>query len=276
MNHNGPRDSQRSRLYHWERFLPDGSAMTLPECEELVALVCEVYGVRLPRVTDGRRRRAACWKVGPRHICLPRWARTPRTVLHECAHMLVDWFAKWGTHPVHGKEFAGCFVDLYLRFVDSGLTYQQVRNLARAGRIHAVPHPYLPACALGMRHKVWPVAEGFGRLPIFRPPTVVPKPDMAQWVIAGKVRLADDGRIRAQIAARELGRYGIMPVQTELMNVQGLRHVEDRLVAFQEPAYILRVHRRHIHKAHHIVEPILSMSIAYLRADYPSDFLPKS
>ncbi len=112
------RDHQRSRLYRFEQewIFPGRTVpLSLAACR---ALVTEVFqwaeadrihepGWAPPRVTDGRGRRHAC---GSRAVIkLPRWARTPPVVLHECAHGLsVDG---------HGPCFVAAYVALLERFL---------------------------------------------------------------------------------------------------------------------------------------------------------------
>jgi hypothetical protein len=117
----GARDSQRSKVYRWERAsIPgwqegewrrepvrryrtsDGEErtfsrqrvridreMSLADCAALVAKVWAAYrpGAAPPTLTPGFLARRA---TGSRdRINLPRWARQPAVVLHETAHSLV-------------------------------------------------------------------------------------------------------------------------------------------------------------------------------------------
>lgn len=115
-----PRDSQRSKVYRWERNLPgwDDPALTFCECGGLIHRLWPLYVPRLPppRVTDGRGRRTACG--GRRAIKLPVFARTRIIVLHELAHAIVDQYTytRRNLPPFHGGLFMRVFIDLLVRF----------------------------------------------------------------------------------------------------------------------------------------------------------------
>ena len=89
-----PRDSQRGQVYRWEAvhvFPRTAEQLSLERCRNLVELVYRWHKApggdpnwAPPRVEDGHRRRHACGSRAT--IKLPRWARTPAVVLHECAH----------------------------------------------------------------------------------------------------------------------------------------------------------------------------------------------
>ncbi len=126
------RDSQKGKLFKWERRFQNDSCMDmkngahtckdempLKECEKLVKTVAKYYGVKPPKVTDGRGCRSAYW-MSHWEIKLPRWARQPVVVLHECAHMIQIHLLKWPdrrTAP-HGREFAGVQMFLLNRYLD--------------------------------------------------------------------------------------------------------------------------------------------------------------
>lgn len=109
------RDSQRGKVYAWERhFHATGRdyEMTLKECQALVNKVAKFYSVRAPKVTDGRGRRSAYW-YNSWEIALPRWSRQPVIILHELAHMITGNLIIWGKRVAsHGPEFVG--VEMYL------------------------------------------------------------------------------------------------------------------------------------------------------------------
>lgn len=104
------RDSQKQRLYDWEkRMFPSGLQLnlTLDQCTELATQVYRDHGVRAPIIGDGRRRRSACYVPGLHQIRLPRWSRYRAVVLHECAHGLTP-----SNEASHGPRF--CYVFSYL------------------------------------------------------------------------------------------------------------------------------------------------------------------
>lgn len=112
------RDFQRKRLYKWEREVPMNEQVRLPisleQCRTLVEKVYEDYGIEAPKVTDGRGCRTARGSL--REVKLPEWARTPWTVLHECAHGLVEKCHPWA--PGHGPEFVRVYVTLLDQYYD--------------------------------------------------------------------------------------------------------------------------------------------------------------
>ena len=150
------RDSQRSKVYAWERTLPgyqegkwesvsarkyrtdDGSTsefstlrcriddeMSLDECVVLITKVWKAYhpaACYVPKVTPGHLARRA---MGSRErINLPRWSRQSTIVLHETAHSLqlpTQWVeGAPDEHLVavawHGPEFMRLFIELLVRY----------------------------------------------------------------------------------------------------------------------------------------------------------------
>lgn len=109
------RDTQRSKVYEWERAefatklpAPANTPMTLAQCAKLVARVYKLYDKPCPRVSDGRRRRSAS---GTQHeVKLPRWARKGWVVLHEAAHGLARIYCPG--KAAHGAEFVAIFAEL--------------------------------------------------------------------------------------------------------------------------------------------------------------------
>ena len=110
------RDFQRTRVYRWEQDVVFPRASTPLSLEACRRLVDDAYRFAEqpaagadwapPQVTDGRGRRHAC---GSREVIkLPRWARTPAVVLHECAHGLAN--------DRHGPDFVAAYVALLERF----------------------------------------------------------------------------------------------------------------------------------------------------------------
>jgi hypothetical protein len=121
------RDSQRSKVYAWERTSSgdeDPGEMSLQECAEMIRRTRSWYGLStLPHVKDGRGTRLA-WG-NDRTINLPRWARRPRFVLHEAAHSVIENFsaraprgesnARSARPAWHGPEFMTVYVDILER-----------------------------------------------------------------------------------------------------------------------------------------------------------------
>jgi hypothetical protein len=121
------RDTQRSRLYDWERALDmDDTPMPLPEVVRFVNQVCHDYGRRTIEVRDGRRRRrGVAW--GSSTISLPRMARSRWYVLHEVAHCLS------ASDPAHGPEYARLLAELYHRYC--GVSMAALRAKATEHRV---------------------------------------------------------------------------------------------------------------------------------------------
>ena len=129
-----PRDFQRTRVYRWEaaHVLPHAAQpLTLEACRTLVAAVFRWADRPAPIVTDGRGRRHACGS--PEAIKLPRWARTPAIVLHECAHGLA--------RDMHGPEFVATYVELLARF--AGFNADELRASLAAAKVAVAP-PFSP------------------------------------------------------------------------------------------------------------------------------------
>lgn len=113
------RDSQRSAVYAWgtrlvERWPGLGAALPHDRIIDLVRRVWNDYHPgRVPpnvRFGTGNARNA---HGGRWAIYLPRWACTPKTVLHELAHSLLD-----GIEPAHGPTFARTMLDLLVEYGD--------------------------------------------------------------------------------------------------------------------------------------------------------------
>ena len=144
------RDFQRTRVYRWEQdvvFPKAGAPIALAACR---ALVEQAYrwaerpapeaDWAPPLVTDGRGRRHAC---GSREVIkLPRWARTPAIVLHECAHGLAD--------DRHGPRFVTAYVALLEAF--AGLDAAELRSSLAARGVSAAQQPRARRRASPGRH----------------------------------------------------------------------------------------------------------------------------
>lgn len=112
------RDSQRSRVYAFERSIPGLQArtgsMTLEAADDYAFSVWVKergrYGFAkrtAPRVEAGRNGGTA---YGQHLITLGVWARQPAVVLHELAHCLTP-------GDQHGPRFVGVAIGLYCRYL---------------------------------------------------------------------------------------------------------------------------------------------------------------
>jgi hypothetical protein len=123
-----PRDTQRSKLYQWEREtfgLREARApVTLREVEHLLGRIARHYKVsRVPAVLDGRGRNSPGWSPHRYAVQLPRQARTRADALHEAAHWLVDCLY-WGREPAwHGPEFLGVLMYLLVKYGEADRTH---------------------------------------------------------------------------------------------------------------------------------------------------------
>ena len=135
------RDSQRSRVYGWERAcgILTMPTLSLDECQDLATRARARYRKAPLRVFDGRSRRRG-GAHGTWAITLPRFARSSWYTLHEVAHTLVP----HGAAP-HGPEFVRILLDLLGAFVPS-VSLADARKKAtehrvKVARASAVPRP---------------------------------------------------------------------------------------------------------------------------------------
>jgi hypothetical protein len=132
-----PRDLQRGRVYRWEAeqvFPHARERLSLEQCRNLVELAFRWHERPgddpkwvPPRVEDGRGRRYACGSRAA--IKLPRWARTPAVVLHECTHGMTD--------DQHGPRFVAAYVALLERF--AGLDRGRLLATLAAANVRIAP-----------------------------------------------------------------------------------------------------------------------------------------
>lgn len=108
------RDTQRSKVYAWERELFGNAFCEQLSLDECKALAAEMYGKRVV-VRDGRGTRRALAYTDRRlpTIGLPKWARNPYVVAHEVAHLIAS---REGYDSGHGGRFVGIYIDLMARF----------------------------------------------------------------------------------------------------------------------------------------------------------------
>jgi len=114
-----PRDSQRKKVYDWERkevffgkvFLSPSDYLTLEFCTQLVKRVYRDHNFPAPAVTNKKRGHA----FGSKYVVeLPLWARRLDIVLHEIAHGLTDHYAP--AEAAHGRTFMGIYIYLLGRY----------------------------------------------------------------------------------------------------------------------------------------------------------------
>lgn len=135
---NRRRDTQRRRVYLWERAARGASMfqelMDLDECQAMVERVwpaergrygrANVPAPELQRVHRGQR--AAIAYATAHAISLPRWARNPWVLLHELAHLLAD-------GDRHGPRFVGVLIGLAARWM--GADVDELLAQAEAGGV---------------------------------------------------------------------------------------------------------------------------------------------
>lgn len=135
----GTSDTQRGKLYRWERFavypridFQKMGPLTIRQCQAIVNQTCEAYSIAFPpRVVAGRdaARDAATGSV--RKIKLPNWALDPYILLHELTHSILGIKGYGCEH--HGPRFARLFIEL----VSWGLGHSKA-DLLRTARRHRV------------------------------------------------------------------------------------------------------------------------------------------
>lgn len=157
------RDTQKSKVYKWERSLPSWlpclqrgrgflperchTPMTLDECNRLNNKVWRLYFSEQsvgPMIHDGRGCRVAIG--GAFDLKLPRWVRFPAGVLHEIGHAIVGRAQmhrnvhrpltereRWPA--AHGPEFASLLVSLLSRYADTGMSRGALARSARAAGV---------------------------------------------------------------------------------------------------------------------------------------------
>jgi putative metallohydrolase (TIGR04338 family) len=123
-----PRDSQRSRVYAWERVavatlpgrnLYEAEFNKIDECDEWARPIWRkergrvgLAGTKAPSIESsswGQRRALA---HHDHRITLPRWARSRWVILHEMAHRLTP------RDEAHGPRFVGVLIGLACRWLD--------------------------------------------------------------------------------------------------------------------------------------------------------------
>src|SRR3990167_5038700 len=147
------RDSQRSKVYAWEKeiFLNyDKNELSLEQCQALINLIWRAYepNENPPELKDGRGTRRA---TGERDfINLPTWARNRPVVVHEVTHSLLSY------HTHHGPEFMRLYIELLVRFGETGMGRRELLKSARLsklkiGKATNIPFP---------KRKVWVHRKG--------------------------------------------------------------------------------------------------------------------
>jgi len=146
------RDSQRAKVYRWEKATPWWLDMmlteplSLVECTVMIRRAFKAFGydATYPYIKDGRGSRVA--HGGLYTISLPRWARNPVVVYHETAHSLLArgvarkrYLAKGRkiVIPGHGPEFVRLYIELLARYVKLDRT--ALCKSARAAKIKVAP-----------------------------------------------------------------------------------------------------------------------------------------
>ncbi len=134
------RDTQRSRVYEWERAfvrsalgrsIHDPEFATLEECEAFLAPIWRTergrYGrAKTPVPTLSRNlwgQRKATGSHWAHEIKLPRWARSRWVILHEAAHVMAGKAGGW-----HGPRFVGILIGVASR--NMGIDGQAAIDLA--------------------------------------------------------------------------------------------------------------------------------------------------
>lgn len=146
-------DSQRSKVYAWEKTLPT-SKMTMDEIKALADTVCKAYQIETVNVGDGRRRRRGAYAHSTHTIKLPVFSRHKSYVLHELAHAIAETMNN--EYIAHGPIFVRTMLDLHARFGEKSFSMRKARSDARAARIKIATTKIktVPARALGRIQKI--------------------------------------------------------------------------------------------------------------------------
>ncbi len=145
-----PRDTQRGRVYQWEKMAlyhqqaervpPAGdhsvSFMGLAECQHLVNRVWKLQAgtyTKPPRVTDGRGQRRGGYRQREHTIMLPTFCRFKELVLHELAHGLLGLHMRLALTASHGPEWVAVYIDLLARY--AGHQRGELRRTAQLFRV---------------------------------------------------------------------------------------------------------------------------------------------
>jgi putative metallohydrolase (TIGR04338 family) len=123
-----PRDSQRSRVYAWERRasvelagrdLYEAEFKSLAECEAFAAPIWRkergrvgLAGTAAPSIERPNRGQRRALAHHDHRITLPKWARSRWVILHELAHRLTP------VDEAHGPRFVGVLIGLLSRWLD--------------------------------------------------------------------------------------------------------------------------------------------------------------
>jgi len=162
------RDSQRAKVYRWEKAaswwvdMMLTEPLTLVECTELVCRVFKAFGYSTcPYIRDGRGSR---WARGDLYtISLPKWARRPVVVYHEAAHSLLcngtankRYLARNQriAVPAHGPEFVRLYIELLARYAK--LDRRTLCESARAAKVKVAPKDATIMLAKRVTHRPRP------------------------------------------------------------------------------------------------------------------------
>jgi putative metallohydrolase (TIGR04338 family) len=183
MARSGLRDTQRSRVYEWERAVIkergvgfyDAEFETLEECEQFMNPIWRKERGRLglarqraPELSRNLWGQRSAW-AGDNHVIkLPKWARSRWVILHEMAHRLTS------SDPGHGARFVGCLMGLVARHLE-----HDVNDLMRVADEHRVKYHVRTIGVVPVLGPSWHVERALREQP---PMTAM---DLACWLSLG-------------------------------------------------------------------------------------------
>lgn len=142
--HRSPRDSQRQKVYDWERqALPKGKQLTYQQLDRLAADVYETYGYDNPprMVVSSAKKSYSSYYPGLHEIRLAEgWGQYQPVVLHELAHALIKSMGIGKKVPSHGKEFTALYMELCELYLD--MSDEQIQEAKAAGRNLGACHSF--------------------------------------------------------------------------------------------------------------------------------------
>jgi hypothetical protein len=129
------RDSQRSKVYKWERkhfYKPTECVMNILSCLELIREISEYYEIPMPILKDDLRANHPYFKASNNTINIPFNMRKKWVIIHEISHA-INKHINGSSMPSHGPEFVAIYMDVLNKFHD--INHDELRKLAYNDKI---------------------------------------------------------------------------------------------------------------------------------------------
>ena len=114
--HSRPRDSQKNKLYTWEKVdvFRDGwrknRVESVEEAEEFVERICESFGASAPSVWHHSGRKKCEYYPRQDEIRIGDWGFSKEILVHETSHAILETFNINKLVPSHGPAFTTLFM----------------------------------------------------------------------------------------------------------------------------------------------------------------------